>query len=180
MTEAYQTLTDDDVRMEYDRARRGAQPDDRAKQEQAAREVARDNYRAGQHLLRKGQFVKALPYLENAVKADGGSPIYREALGAVQSLNPRLKVEAETHLKKAIDLNRSGATAYLKLGLHYARYGRAEEARTFLKQALSWDSHCEPARMLLPTLDGPSKVVAEGATQVLKELLQGAGAGAAG
>lgn len=180
MTEAYQTLTDDDARVEYDRARRGNQPDDRAKQEQAAREVARDNYRAGQHLLRKGQFVKALPYLENAVKADGSSATYLEALGAVQSLNPRHKAEAETHLKQAIELNRSGASAYLKLGLHYARCGRTDEARALLKQALSWDSQCEPARMLLPGLDGPAKAIAEGATQVLKELLQGAGAGAAG
>ena len=180
MTEAYQALSDEGSRRDYDHGRRKTHGDDRAVQQKAAKEVARDNFRAARAMLDKGQFVKALPYLENAVKADGTEARYLEALGSVQSLNPRHKTEAETNLKKAAGKAKSDARGYLMLGLPYARYQRFDEARTYLKEALSWDSSCEPARVVLPALDAGGKEVAEAATQMIRRLLRASDASAEG
>jgi tetratricopeptide (TPR) repeat protein len=174
MTEAYQTLTAED-RHDYDsRLRRGG-ADSRAVQQKAAREVARDNYRHGRGLLEKGQLVKAIQYLESAVKADDTQPEYLEALGALQSLNPRSKADAEAHLKRAIERGPTRATGYLALGLHCARYGRLPEAQRLWKQALSWDPGCEPARRMQAAVAGGDKAAAEEATRLLRRLLEDAG-----
>ena len=172
MTQAYQTLCDPAARQEFDGSLRHHRGDSRAVQEKAAREVADENFRHARKLLAKGQFVKALPYLENAAKANDAEAQYLETLGSVQSLNPRFKADAETNLRKAVARSKSRASGYLMLGLHYARCGRNDEARRLLREAMSWDASCEAARIILPSLDGGGKDVADGATRVIRQILQ--------
>ena len=136
------------------------------------REMARENYRRGKALAEEAQFVKALPFLENAVKADATRAEYLEALGSVQALNPRYKAEAEANLKRACELAPTRPTAHLRLGLFLARYLRRGEAAQALKQAVAWDAGCTAARSMLGLLGESGRAdLGERATEALRQAM---------
>lgn len=172
MTEAYQVLRDPDTRKEYTDSLRSRVTDHRLVQEAANRDLGRNNFRRGKELAEKGQFVKALPFLTNAVQADATRSEHLEWLGGVQALNPRFKTEAETNLKRAIELAPTNPAPHVLLGLYYAKYARRAEAIRTLKQALGWDAASAPARLMCTLLEDAGRTdLGERATSMLRAIL---------
>jgi Tfp pilus assembly protein PilF len=137
--------------------------------------VGRENYRRALKLLAAAQYVKALPFLENAVRADDSKANYFETLGMVQSLNPRFKEEAEQSLKKACDLAPASGEGHLRLGLHYFKTHQLEKAARALQTALGWDPTSPLARMALGKVKAGGTSAVKDGTWLIRQLLQGPG-----
>jgi len=176
MTEAYQVLRDPDSRREYTASLSSRPTDHRSVQEAANRDLGRHNFRRGKELAEAGQFVKALPFLTNAVQADATRSEHLEWLGGVQALNPRFKAEAEANLKRAIELAPTNPAPHILLGLYYAKYARRAEAIRALKQALGWDAGSSPARLMSTVLEDAGRTdLGEQATAMLRMVLSKGG-----
>jgi curved DNA-binding protein CbpA len=176
MTEAYQVLRDPETRREYTATLATRLTDHRAVQEAANKDLGRKNFRRGKELAEAGQFVKALPFLSNAVQADATRSEHLEWLGGVQALNPRFKAEAEANLKRAIELAPTNPTPHLLLGMYYAKYARRAEAIRTLKQALGWDAGSSIARQMTTLLEDAGRAdLGEQATTMLRLVLSKGG-----
>lgn len=177
VNQAFYTLKDPERRQEYDRSLHKGDLDTRKMQQSASQDLGRENYRRALKLVAAGQYVKALPFLENAVRADQSKADYFETLGMVQSLNPRLKDEAERALKKACHLAPARPEGFLRLGLYYFKTHQLEKAAQALQTALGWDPTNALARMALGQVKaGGSSAVKDG-TWLIRQLLQGQGGG---
>jgi curved DNA-binding protein CbpA len=172
VNQAFYTLKDPEKRQEYDRSLYKKDKGNRDVQQKAAGEVARQNYRRGRQLMRQEQFVKALKFLENAVRADDSKAEYFEALGMVQSLNPRLKAEAEESLKKACELAPARAGGFVRLGLHYFKIGQREQAAQALQEALGWDPTDTMAKLALSKVKSGGKNYVKEGTWLIRKLLE--------
>ena len=172
MTCAYQVLTQEKDRMEYDSGLHRPQADHRDTQIAAKKDLARQNYKAGKKVVAEGKLMKALIFFQNAVKADDERAEYLEALGAIQALNPQLKAHAERNLKLAIKLEPSRASAFLMLALLFAKLGRAEHAERRLKEALAWDPTYTPARLFESFLKAGGQNATGAASGLIKQVLQ--------
>jgi tetratricopeptide (TPR) repeat protein len=171
MNDAYDVLQNAEARAEYDQRLNKKPADHRKVQEAAVKEVGRENYKHGRALLAKKQFVKALSFLENAAKADASNPEYLEALGAVQSLNPRFRTEAEQNLQAAIKAVPTRPEPYILLGLFYVKSRRNQEATAMFRQARSWDPDNRRAG-LGESLLGKKADAPELAATMIRELLK--------
>jgi curved DNA-binding protein CbpA len=172
VNQAFYTLKRPEKRQEYDRTQSKGAQDSHEVQQAAVREVARQNYRRGQQLVAKGQYIKALPFLENAVRADESKAEYFETLGIVQSLNPRFKEEAEQTLKTACKLAPASAAGFLRLGLHYFKTRQTEKAVKALREALSWDPTDPLARMAMGKAEAGGTNAIKDGTWLIHKLLQ--------
>jgi tetratricopeptide (TPR) repeat protein len=172
VNQAFHTLKDVDRRREYDRKQAKGKKDVHKVQQAAAREVGWENYRRGRQLVTMGQYIKALPFLENAVRADESKAEYFETLGMVQSLNPRLKEAAETALKTACELAPARPTGYLRLGLHYFKTRQFEKAAKALQEALGWDPTDPLARMAMNKVKAGGASAVKDGTWLIHKLLQ--------
>jgi tetratricopeptide (TPR) repeat protein len=101
--------------------------------------LAKGNFLRGRALVEEGKPAEALQFLQNAVDLDPNRPEYLRLLGAVQARNPRLRLEAEATLLKAIELDPARAEGYLQLGLLYRRMGEIEKAIERMRECLKWD-----------------------------------------
>lgn len=136
--EAYNTLFNPDSRSRYDaeRASKGAT----AKQPASDQAIlAKQNYLRGKALTDEGKPAEALKFLQNAVELEPNRPEYLRLLGTVQAKNPRLRMEAEATLLKAIELDPARADGYLQLGMLYRRMGDIEKSIERLRECLKWD-----------------------------------------
>jgi tetratricopeptide (TPR) repeat protein len=172
VNQAFYTLKRPEKRQEYDRKLHKGSHDTRKIQQAAAQEVGRENYRRGRQLVAKGQYVKALPFLENAVRADESKPEYFEILGMVQSLNPRLKDEAEQTLKMACKLGPARSTGILRLGLYYFKTHQLEKASRALQEALGWDPDNPMARIALGKVKAGGASAVKDGTWLIHKLLE--------
>ena len=172
VNQALYMLKDPEKRQEYDRILSKGNLDSGKIQQAAAAEVGRENYRRGWKLVTMGQFVKALPFLQNAVRADESKAEYFEILGMVQSLNPRFKEEAERTLKKACELAPASGTGFLRLGLYYFKNRQTEKASKALQEAIGWDPDNPMARMALSKVKAGSANAVKDGTWLIRKLLQ--------
>ncbi len=172
VNQAFHTLKGPERRKEYDRILSKGNLDTSKVQRAAAAEVGRENYRRGCELVTMGQYIKALPFLQNAVRADESKAEYFETLGMVQSLNPRFKEAAERTLRKACKLTPAGATAVLRLGLYYFKTGQTEKASKALQEALGWDPDNPMARLALSKVKAGSASPVKDGTWLIRKLLQ--------
>jgi curved DNA-binding protein CbpA len=172
VNEAFYSLKDPERRQKYDRVLYKGNHDTRKVQQAAAEEVGRENYRRGRQLVAMGQYVKALSFLENAVRADESKAEYFETLGMVQSLNPRLKQEAEQTLKKACELAPASGAGPLRLGLHYFKTRQSEKAAKALHEALGWDPTNALARIAMGKVKAGGASAVKDGTWLIRQVLQ--------
>ncbi len=97
------------------------------------------NFLRGRSLFEEGKPAEALRFLQNAAEIEPNRAEYQRLLGIVQSRNPRLRLEAEASLLRAIELEPARADGYLHLGLLYRRMGETEKAIEKLRECLKWD-----------------------------------------
>jgi len=146
VTEAYNTLSDRQLRTAYDTELETASA---AKKSDAAASdtsfLARQNFLRGQALAESKRYSEALKFLQNAVDLDGTQARYFLALGLLQSRNPRLRDEAERNLLRVTEIEPTAIVAYLSLGNLYRRAGRNDQAVRMYREVLRWDPGNEDA-----------------------------------
>ncbi len=143
-TDAYNTLTDEKERPEYDRhlaeQAAGPRPPDADLVAQA-----RESYQRARKHLDGEEFYDALRLLETACQMDPSKHEYWLHLGIVETKNPRWRKKAEQSLLKAIELNPSGVAAYQHLARVYKAGGLARRAAELFEKVLEWEPVNEEA-----------------------------------
>jgi DnaJ-domain-containing protein 1 len=143
-TEAYNTLTDEKARREYDRQlaeRAGVERPPDVDRPAAARE---SYLRARKHLEAEELF-DALRLLETACQMDPDKPEYLFYLGQVQTRNPRWRKKAEQSFLKVIEMAPGYTQAYLHLARLYKGGGLARRASEMFEKVLEWEPANEEA-----------------------------------
>jgi curved DNA-binding protein CbpA len=157
VTEAYNTLSNRERRVEYGRtlAREVREPD-AAKTTDTAY-LARQNFIKAKSLLDKKKMVEALVFLENAVRLDDSQADYHFELGQLLVRNVRRRGEAEQQLIRAAELDPSRIGPYLALANLYHRGGKNAEAARMFREVLRWDpTNAEASTMLAELAEAPA------------------------
>lgn len=138
VTEAYNTLFDDERRKAYDQ-QRDSGVTTRAEATQDTRYLAKQNFIRAKSLIDKGRRTDAVQYLTNAIQLDAQQPDYHFELGRLLVGNPRRRDEAEQALLRTTELDPAYVDGYFVLGELYVKLGRLEEATRMFREVLSWD-----------------------------------------
>jgi len=144
ITEAYDTLLMERKRQEYDT--KLAMKKVKGKEEGTSGASLDVQLHNGQQAFRKGDFKAAAHYFEAAVKAAPTQANYHALLAKTLTQVPGRNRDAETHYKKAIELNPSGVDHYLGLGLLYKKSGMNQRAQRQFEEALIWDPENKTAK----------------------------------
>ena len=136
VTEAYNTLSNPNLRREYDKGVYDKKDLGSTAEQTAV--LARQNFMRARELISKKRLTEAVQFLENAIEIDATNPTYHLELGKLLSGNPRRRDEAEKHLLQAKRLDPANAEAYVGLGQTYAKMGRTHEAELMYREALRW------------------------------------------
>jgi len=152
ITEAYDTLLMDRKRQEYDT--KLAMKKVRGKEEGSAGPSLEVQVQTGQQAFKKGDFKTAAHFFETAVKAAPTQAVYHLWLAKTLTQVPGRNRDAETHYKKAIELDPSGGEHDLGLGLLYKKSGMVQRAQRQFEEALIWDPENKTAKEELRNLQG--------------------------
>jgi tetratricopeptide (TPR) repeat protein len=150
ITEAYDTLLIERKRQEYDT--KLAMKKVKGKDEGSAGPSVEVQVQTGQQAFRKGDFKTAAHFFETAVKAAPTQASYHLLLAKTLTQVPGRQRDAETHYKKAIELDPSGVDHYLGLGLLYKKSGMIQRAQRQFEEALIWDPENKTAKEELRNL----------------------------
>jgi tetratricopeptide (TPR) repeat protein len=125
IAEAYEVLSNEERRRDYDRGLAGeAQDTDAARIAQAEA-----LYRKAEVLLRAGNFAGALEFLGPAVQLWPDECDYQSALGwTLYKKRPSDPKAARSHLERAVALDASDAVAHFRLGLVLRALGETKAA----------------------------------------------------
>ncbi|MFP4082527.1 MAG: DnaJ domain-containing protein [Candidatus Aminicenantes bacterium] len=153
ITKAFQTLSDEQKRKQYDIKRRTQPPADKRNWSK----TAEMKFRQGKTLFDQGMYEDALVVLGEAVRMMGDKGRYHLLLALTESKIPSLHKKAEQDFLKAIKLEPWNSEAYVGLGLLYKREGLSVKASKLFKKALSLDPDHEVARSEIGSLEKTEK-----------------------
>jgi tetratricopeptide (TPR) repeat protein len=136
IAEAFEVLSDDTKRRDYDAGLRGDAPEiDTVQLAQAE-----THYRKGEILIRMGDFKGALEYLKPAVELWPEECEYQSALGwALYKQRPSDPDAAREYLEKAISMRPEHAVSHLRYGMLLKSLGETETAAQHLTRAKQLD-----------------------------------------
>lgn len=168
-TEAYNTLTDDRMRAEYERELAKSGPGGR-KAEADTVAQARESYLRAKKHIEAEEYFDAATLLETATRLDASKAEYWILLGTVQEKNPRWRRKAEESYKQAIEIAPADADAFLHLARLYKAGGLTRRAHEMYRQALQWDPDNEEAQSALSGKEAESE---EGVAGKIRSLFKG-------
>jgi len=150
ITDAYDTLLIDQKRGDYDAGL--SMKNFKNRREDPAGTSIAGQLQMGQQALQRGEFKAAAYYFEAVVKAAPDQAGHEALLAKTLSRIPGRQRDAETHFKKAIELDPSGVDNYIGLGLLYKEGGMIQRAQRQFEEVLIWDSENETAKKELKKL----------------------------
>jgi curved DNA-binding protein CbpA len=143
MAEAYEVLSSDPKRADYDAALDSDGPD--VDVELLAQ--AETFFRKGEILVRMGDFRGALQFLDNAVQLWPDESNYQSTLGwALYKKTPAEPERAREHLEKALELTPDDAVVHFRLGMVLRALGESEAAQQALARAKQLDPSASESR----------------------------------
>lgn len=150
ITEAYDTLLMERKRKDYD-------TELTLKKFKGRHEAPEGTLMAGQvqmghQALQKGEFKTAAYYFEAVVKAAPDKADHHALLAKTLAQITGRQRDAETHYRKAIELDPSGVEHYIGLGLLYKKGGMTQRAQRQFEEALIWDPDNRAAKEELKKL----------------------------
>jgi curved DNA-binding protein CbpA len=156
INEAFQTLSDPDLRKEYDETLRS--PDGAAAESQDAVTMQRDQRgmqsmdrelrkitRTAERFIRQGDFWRATELLQKMLARYPRQPGLRRTLAKAAEGRHRYS-EAAEHLKVACDVEYFNADNHCLLGDMFAKGKQWSRAMSSYRDALSWNEEHEGAR----------------------------------
>jgi len=153
ITKAYQVLSDEVKRKEYDK--KVDTPEKEGKKE--IRKTAEIKFRQAKTLFNQGRYEEASIFLEEAVRLDKNKGSYFLLLAMTQSKIRSLHRQAEENFQKAIELEPWNPESHVGLGLLYKSEGMPVKAKKQLWMALSVDPDHKVARKELGIKDNRKK-----------------------
>jgi curved DNA-binding protein CbpA len=161
ITQAYQTLSHERTRKEYDKAQEKQIPVDKGD----LRKKGEVQFRKGKTLYDQSRHKEALAFLEEAVRLDPNQANYFLLLALTQSKIPMYHRQAEKNFFKAIEISPWNAESYVGLGMMYRKAGLRIKAEKQFRKALAIDSDHRAAQRQLAEMNGKPK------KKSLKEIL---------
>jgi curved DNA-binding protein CbpA len=179
VTQAYETLTNPNVRAGYDnaltRARKFAEAEAKANKAQRAAEAAEGldidedesetglgraeySFREGSGALEQGRINAAIKYLANAARLEPQNARYRAFYGRALAAEENTRRLAENEIQAAVKLEPANASYRTMLGELYFDLKFHRRAQAELDRALSLDPHNAAAKLLLRKIEKSSKV----------------------
>lgn len=136
MNKAYDVLSDNDKKREYDtRGYKESSMEDTVQENLA--EKARMLYRKGKTLYTQKKYWEAASVLDEAVGLDNRKASYFLLLGMAQMNLPPQKRMAEKNLYKATELDHYSVDAFSALGMLYLSENQVNRSEGFFRKALS-------------------------------------------
>ena len=154
INKAYETLSDDNKRREYDT--KGYKENGDTIRENLV-EKAKIIYKKAKALYNNGRFWEASSYLEEAIKNDPNKAQYYLLLGLSQSKIPSMVRAAEENFKKVMELEPWNAEPYVAMGILFFNQKLYKRAEGFFRKALSIDPDNKGAKQYLEKIS-PSKI----------------------
>ncbi len=158
ITGAYSTLSDLAARVVYDDTRLKKESQVEATlQARAATDAEQEKmadalFRAGRLSLSQGDFEKAVQELKECVWLRPDTARYQHFLGAAQSEIPRFRKEAEQHLLRSLELDKTAVDSRLALAKLYIKVELPRRAEIQLTEVLAWDRTNAEALKLLNSI----------------------------
>jgi hypothetical protein len=168
-TEAYNTLSHQNLRAEYERDLAASASSGRGAEVNVSVQARESYLRARKHVEAE-EFHDAVALLEMATRLDGSKAEYWLLLGTIQAKNPRWRKKAEESYLKTAELDPTSADAYLHLGRLYRAGGLSRRALEMYKNVLQWDPDNEEAQEVT---GGKSGEKAAGVTGRLRSIFKG-------
>jgi len=144
-TEAYNTLSDDGARVEYEREVSARSKGGKGSESDTVAQ-ARDSYLRAKKHVDAEEYFDAAALLETACRLDEKRSEYWLLLGTVQAKNPRWRKKAEESYQKVIEMNPGSADAYLHLARLYKAGGLTKRAQEMYRKVIQWDPQNEEAQ----------------------------------
>lgn len=139
INEAYNTLSDEKLRRDYNKALLSVTGQSAAVKGESDATLATEQFKKGLHLLKCGECWESTDSFRWAVRLNPDNPLYHSYLGlALLETGRRLK-EAEEHLKTAIALDCNNPQYFVNLGLVYKKGKAYEKASEAFSRALRLD-----------------------------------------
>jgi curved DNA-binding protein CbpA len=135
ITKAYQTLSDEKRKVEYDKQQRAPLGDERKN----LGKEADKRFRQGKTLFDQGRYEEALVFLEQSVRLTKDRAKYFMLLAMTQAKLKIYRKEAEANFIKATRLEPWNAEAFVGLGVLYKKEGLHVKARKQFERALQID-----------------------------------------
>jgi curved DNA-binding protein CbpA len=149
ITKAYQTLSDEDRKEEYDKELAEAEGDDR----RGVAKKAEIKFRQAKTLYNQSRYEDAMAFLDEAIRLDAHKSAYYLLLAMVESKIPTYTKKAEEHFIKAIKLEPWSPDGYLGLGIMYKNADLKVKAASQFNKALKVDPGNPAALKELKSLD---------------------------
>jgi curved DNA-binding protein CbpA len=135
ITKAYDTLSDEKKKQEYD-SKRETSPVLDGKELEKKADI---KYRQGRTLYNQERYDEALKFLEETVRLKKNKGIYFLMLAMAKSKVPPFHKKAEEDFQKAIKLEPSNPEFCVGLGTYYKEEGFFDKAKKQFKKALEID-----------------------------------------
>ena len=135
ITKAYNTLSDEKRKGEYDKSLSAPPEDDKKNQAKEAEK----RFRQGKTLFDQGRYEEALVFLEQAVRLSQDKARYFMLLAMTQGKLPIYRKEAEKNFIRATKLEPWNAEAFVGLGVLYKREGLHVKSKKQFERALQID-----------------------------------------
>ncbi len=155
LTEAYNTLSNPELRKAYDtsRAMKTARMDlEEEKIDRTA--TAANQFNRGLKAFKEGNFWGASEAFMWAARLDPANSRYYYYQGLAFSQMPRKGHDAEKSFKKAIELDPTKIAYYIELGNLYLRNNMKSRAIAVYNEALKWDPESEQIKQAIRAAGG--------------------------
>jgi tetratricopeptide (TPR) repeat protein len=156
LTQAYNTLSNQAKREEYDLARLKA--DRKIEEEKEPAEdrtaTAENQFANGMREYKGGNFWGAAEAFRWAARLDPNNARYYYYYGMALSQMPRRHHDAEESLRKAIELDPAKVRYYLGLGALLVRNNLKARALALYREALTWDPDSEQIKQAMDEAGG--------------------------
>ncbi len=134
LTKAYETLSDQKMKLEYDKSlSSGTMP-----METSNSELARAQFIEGKEALREGFYTEATELFRKAIYHDSSAAVYHFCLGLVLEKEKKYQ-DAEESIRTALQLEPFNADYIAELGHIYLELGSDSKAKDTFEEATKFD-----------------------------------------
>ena len=152
ITDAYDILSIDQTKKEYDLYSVISKHERRKPREEKTDVRAQSQYQRGLDAFKKGDLKEAINSILWAIKLEPTRPAYHTLLGKILTLIPGRIKDAENGFIRAVELEPTNPENHIGLGIIYKKGGMKQRAIRSFEEALVWDPENREAKKELEGL----------------------------